>query len=237
MIHTFRRTLLRRAAALAILASSGAARAFNRNYDESASREQPYKLAIDAHQLLCGLRAAELAAFLNDWPLPARQRSVLPDSVGVERWLPQVRDTAPPFSSKFVNALVAAAALLSWRRSYTSAQVSGEFLDNYGWTELVGLTGAMPSERLACGVLLLGPHVSYPAHRHEAEEIYVPLAGTAAWKRGNDEWHDQPPGAVIHHARFEPHAMRTGAAPLLALYLWRSENLAQKSRIDPAGPA
>jgi hypothetical protein len=29
--------------------------------------------------------------------------------------------------------------------------------------------------------------------------------------------------------------MRTGASPLLALYLWRSANLAQKARLDDAG--
>jgi hypothetical protein len=28
--------------------------------------------------------------------------------------------------------------------------------------------------------------------------------------------------------------MQTGEEPLLALYLWRSENLAQESRLDPA---
>jgi hypothetical protein len=42
---------------------------------------------------------------------------------------------------------------------------------------------------------------------------------------------------VIHHAPYVPHAMQTGQEPLLALYLWRSENLAQQSRLDPApGP-
>jgi len=88
-----------------------------------------------------------------------------------------------------------------------------------------------------CGVLLLGPHVTYPPHRHEADEIYVPLAGTAAWKHGNEGWRERLPGSVIHHAPYVPHAMQTGQEPLLALYLWRSEDLAQQSRLDPApGP-
>jgi hypothetical protein len=80
--------------------------------------------------------------------------------------------------------------------------------------------------------LLLGPATHYPRHRHEAEEIYMPLAGTAAWQQGDGDWRDQLPGTVIHHQPFEPHAMRTHAEPLLALYLWRGAGLAQKARLD-----
>jgi quercetin dioxygenase-like cupin family protein len=80
---------------------------------------------------------------------------------------------------------------------------------------------------------MLGPATLYPHHRHEAEEIYVPVSGTAAWQGGDGIWRDKPPGAVIVHERNEPHAMRTSSEPLLALYLWRSAQLDQKSRLDP----
>jgi hypothetical protein len=62
--------------------------------------------------------------------------------------------------------------------------------------------------------------------------MYLPLSGTAAWQQGDAVWRDRAPGTLIHHAGDEPHAMRTGASPLLALYLWRSDNLAQKARLD-----
>jgi len=101
------------------------------------------------------------------------------------------------------GALVAAAPTLAWRRSYSPAAVGAQFYENYGWTEFAGLTGPIPSKHLACGVLLLGPQVTYPPHRHEAEEIYVPLAGTAKWRHGNESWRERPPGNVIHHARHE----------------------------------
>jgi hypothetical protein len=130
--------------------------------------------------------------------------------------------------------LLEMAAELAWRRSYSPDLAGVDFYENYGWTEFAGLMGSVPSDRLACGVLLLGPHVDYPPHRHEAEEIYVPLAGTASWQQGVGPWRDRPPGTVLHHARHEPHAMRTGREALLALYLWRSENLAQGSHLVPA---
>ena len=144
---------------------------------------------------------------------------------------------APAFSAGFVRALAAASPALAWRRSYTEAAVGAAFYDAYGWTELVGLTGPVPGTSLACGVLLLGPGVTYPPHHHEAEEIYVPLSGIADWRHGDAAWAPRQPGEVIHHGSGESHAMRTGAAPLLALYLWRSSDLAQKSRLDAVDPS
>jgi hypothetical protein len=200
-----------------------------------ASNQAPADdLLAQARVLLTDLHAHELTPFLKQWPSPSELRSVTPSSVPVLRWLPHIQQFASTFSAPLVHALAAAASSLAWRRSYSPAAVGAQFYENYGWTEFAGLSGPVPSKHLACGVLLLGPHVTYPPHRHEADEMYVPLAGTAAWKHGNDRWRERLPGSVIHHARYEPHAMRTGQEPLLALYLWRSENLDQQSRLDPA---
>jgi quercetin dioxygenase-like cupin family protein len=207
------------------------------SYALDTVRQQGVELADRALEFLAGLRRPEVTSFLEDWPAQSTPRSVIPSSVPALRWLPRLHDAAPNVSIQLVGAVVTAAHSLAWRRSYSPELVGAEFFDHYGWTELLGLTGPAASDHLACGVLLLGPHQTYPPHRHEAEEIYVPLAGAAAWQQGTDRWRERPPGDVIHHASNEPHAMRTGATPLLALYLWRSENLAQSSQLDPApGP-
>jgi mannose-6-phosphate isomerase-like protein (cupin superfamily) len=91
--------------------------------------------------------------------------------------------------------------------------------------------GPIASEKVACGFLLLGPGVEYPAHAHEAEELYVPLAGAALWMRGEEDFVSRAVSESIEHPSWMPHAMRTGAKPLLALYLWRGGDLAAKSRI------
>jgi quercetin dioxygenase-like cupin family protein len=189
-----------------------------------------------AHALLTGRHSPELGSFLNEWPHTSKRRSIEPFEVPALRWLPEAKEAAPPFSASFVDALAAAAPSLAWQRSYSPAAVGATFFDNYGWTEVAGLTGPTPSAHLACGVLLLGRNLTYPPHRHEAEEIYVPLSGTAEWMNAAGEWRERTPGSVIHHARYQPHAMRTGQAPMLALYLWLSDNLGQKSRLDPPAP-
>ena len=81
----------------------------------------------------------------------------------------------------------------------------------------------MASDRLALGVLLLGPHTHYPTHRHPAVEIYVVAAGVAEWRKGEDPWHIEPEGSVIRHETMVPHATRTLADPLLAVYVWQGD--------------
>ena len=147
------------------------------------------------------------------------------------RW-PEIADGAA-FGIDLVAAVCQAARSLSWRQTYAAKDIDRVFLDNYAWSEILGANGPLASERLACGFLLLGPSTLYPRHRHEAEEIYLPLSGTASWQQGDAPWRERSPGTPIHHASNEPHAMRTDARPLLALYLWRSANLAQKARLDP----
>jgi hypothetical protein len=135
-------------------------------------------------------------------------------------------------AAALAEGLARTATSFAWRQTYTNRDLDDEFLDNYGWSELIGLRGPLCSERLAVGFLMLGAHTLYPRHRHEAEEIYVPLSGTAAWLQGDGIWREKIPGRLIHHASLEPHAMRTAAEPLLALYLWRGAHLSQSSRLD-----
>jgi hypothetical protein len=187
------------------------------------------KLIERTHALLGSLRAAALGPFLADWPRANERRPVAASALPVLRWLPEVNANAPALTLELVNELSRAATMMAWRQTYTASEIGAAFLENYGYSEIVGLSGPLASERLACGFLLLGPETHYPRHGHEAEEVYIPLAGTASWQQGEGPWRERPPGTVIHHARHEPHAMRTGAGALLALYLWRSANLHQKS--------
>lgn len=191
-------------------------------------------LAERINTLLQSLQQPALAPFLADWPRAYQARAVAAADLPVLRWLPQIGGDRAVYASGLVAAVCRAAPSMAWRQSYSAEDLDGAFLRNYGWSEILGASGPWVGARIACGLLLLGPSTHYPRHRHEAEEIYLPLSGTAAWQQGDAVWRDRTPGTLIHHASEEPHAMRTGAAPLLALYLWRSANLAQKARLDGA---
>ena len=177
-----------------------------------------------------GLRAAlpEEAAAPRPVPPPPR---ALPQPLPVTRWLERIEHRATPTTRALCRELSQAAAHLSWGQTYSADDFGPAFLERYGWTELIGQRGPYASDSTACGFLLLGPDIAYPRHRHEAEEVYVVLSGTAAWQKADGPVAPQAPGTVIHHPPWCWHAMRTGEEPLLALYLWRGGNLTQKSEI------
>ena len=204
----------------------------------------------EAHQLWTTVLAATpeapaLARFLADWPAPSQRRPSRPDvpqcpgsreppapPLPVLRWLPRIAADADGFGADFVQSLCGAVGSLDWQQTYTTADVGERFLRNYGWAELLSPGPATGVAQISCGVLVLGPDTFYPVHRHEAEEIYLPLAGAADWQQGDAVWRRRIPGTLIHHSSEEPHAMRTGEHPLLAMYLWRSVDLRQDARLD-----
>jgi len=196
-----------------------------------------------ARGVLDQLRAPALARFLADWPTGSQLRQEFAEptapaapssepALPVLRWLPRIAADEASFGGTFVSALCRAAPFLAWRQSYTRDEVDAAFLQNYGWSELLRPAEKRTSAQISCGVVVLGPRTLYPHHCHEAEEIYVPLSGTASWQQGDALWREQPPGRLIHHLSEESHAMRTGEEPLLALYLWRSTDLAQRARLS-----
>ena len=194
------------------------------------------RLAAAARALLAGFDQPELTPFLDEWPTAdAARRIVEPRPLPVLRWLDQTPAMTVTEARPLVDEVVAAAGALAWGQTYAAGDLGERFLERYGWSELIGLRGPIASDRLACGVLLLGPEIEYPPHSHAAEEIYLPLAGTADWLRGGEGWRRRRPGELIHHPSGIAHAMRTGEQPLLALYLWRGGDLAQKSKLLGGG--
>ena len=175
---------------------------------------------------------SEASPFLREWPQALVARPIVARSLPAVSALRGLSQFAPPETRALVKQIAALAGELDWRQTYTKADFGQRFLDNYGFSEWIGERGAFMSDAIACGVLLLGPETEYPAHSHEAEELYLPLAGRAFWRSGRSDWRLRPPGTWIHHPSWTTHAMRTAREPLLAAYVWREGDLTAKSRID-----
>ena len=168
-----------------------------------------------------------------DWAMP--ERALEPSTLACLTHLDRAAEIAPAHERPLVGLLAATRRDLRWGQTYTTADLSQHFIDNYGWIELVGTRGHFASENVAAGFLVLGPGIVYPDHHHVAEELYVPLTGGTEWRKGEGGFTVRAAGEVIHHPSNVSHAMRTGADPLVALYLWRGGPLAQKSTIVAAG--
>jgi hypothetical protein len=192
-------------------------------------RRRIERLARATQRQLSALPEAE--PFLPDWPDLAPTRATPLHRLPVCRWLTDLGPLAVPATRALTRELIDAADFLEWRQTYVAADFGPNFLERYGWTELIGLRGPIASQKVACGFLMLGPEIEYPAHAHEAEELYLPLAGEALWMRGENGFVARPPGGAIAHSAWLPHATRTLGDPLLALYIWRGGDLSAKSTI------
>lgn len=70
------------------------------------------------------------------------------------------------------------------------------------------------------GVSLLAPHVRYTDHSHAPEETYLVLSD-GQFQHGESAWLSPGVGGSSYNPPWVRHAMRSGTAPLLALWaLW-----------------
>jgi Dimethlysulfonioproprionate lyase len=206
--------------------------------DHAKGLATPHSLPGSLERLVCSFRellaagGAEAGPFLRDWPRELVTRPLVARSLPVVASLQGLSRCAAPQTRALVDGIAALAGELDWRQTYARADFGQRFLNNYGWSEWIGERGAFVSDKIACGVLLLGPDTEYPAHSHEAEELYLPLAGRAWWRPGEYDWRLREAGEWIHHPAWAIHSTRTGAEPLLAAYFWRAGDLSAKSRIE-----
>ncbi len=106
--------------------------------------------------------------------------------------------------------------------------------DGYAFIEIVGPDGLCGPDTLRFGLYLQAPTTFYPPHDHEAEEFYYVLSGDAEWQQSEGQFQAKQPGTLIHHLPRERHAMRTGKAPLLAMWIWAGNIDMATYRIDNA---
>jgi hypothetical protein len=128
-------------------------------------------------------------------------------------------------SSPLAEVAAAFAAIeheADWVRNpnYAKEPPDPNFLDNYGYVEVVGPGRRIDTELCRVGFLLLGPRTHYPVHEHPAEEVYHVVSGDALWLRAERPWAVEPAGTLIHHPSWMRHATHAQTQPMLTLYCW-----------------
>ena len=183
-----------------------------------------------------------LAGLAIPCPFEADGHSIAPGSAGAQRplpvldWLDATARQAPARSEPIARQVAALGGALAWRQTYSRDEIGDDFLQRYGWTELVGAKGLVRNPAVSAGLLLLGPDVHYPAHHHPALEHYVPLSGTAQWYDEDLGWRAVAPLRTIVHRPNVRHAIRTGEAPLLAYFHWSGAGVDDRARLSGDAP-
>lgn len=162
-------------------------------------------------------RVAKLIAAADQQPGPLR-----PTSHPVTAHLPEVLARAEQRVPELAEALRPIASALPWRYGYAPRADAPGLESAMAWAELIGPLAPIVSHEVCFGLTLIGPRSFYPPHRHPAIELYRILVGEPLWTVATST-SAQSPGALIFHDRDVVHAMRTGDAPLLAIYSWTGD--------------
>lgn len=162
-------------------------------------------------------------------PDPVPMAPTSPTGLAVLDQLAESCTAAVGVDPALVDLVQRVAPTAAWTQTaaYLERPPSPDFLDGYAHATLVGPPdGELAGSRepgVSVGLLLLGRDVHYPPHHHPADEVYLPL-GDADWLDDDaTTYRTRPAGTPLHHRPWQPHAMRTGSRPLLAVYLWTGE--------------
>ena len=143
------------------------------------------------------------------------------------RTLPVVQhlDAVEPSGDDTINAvldeLLRLAPVLPWRQTVGYLDVlSRDYLDNYGYVQLLGPNAIVEHPDVRVGIGLWGPNLHYPAHQHEAEELYHVLAGEPSFCGGDGESRSTRPGDAVHFVSWQVHSQDFGTTPTVLLYCW-----------------
>ena len=100
--------------------------------------------------------------------------------------------------------------------------------NSYSYTSFTDDPGGFKISGLKMGTLELEPRKTYPAHSHEASEIYVVLEGVADWYI-NEENFQVREGDVLYHPSGAVHGWKNiSDSPLKMLWVWWDESISSE---------
>lgn len=106
---------------------------------------------------------------------------------------------------------------IAWKRRQGSHNASENFMDGHATGMIIGPGGAEDRDDVWIGLTIMAPNVRYPDHAHPPEEVYLALSN-GEFRQGDNEWFEPGIGGVFHNPPGIIHGMRSGEAPMLALW-------------------
>jgi quercetin dioxygenase-like cupin family protein len=153
--------------------------------------------------------------------LPSKRAAQrLPVCVHLAEALAIGRAHSPPLA-RIADDFSALEALLYWApRAASGPFASHNWPDGHANAMIIGPTGLEIRGDVQIGVSLLAPHVRYPDHNHEPEEVYF-LLSPGRFQHGGSQWFEPGVGGTLYNEPNIKHAMASDDVPLLAIWcLW-----------------
>ncbi len=137
--------------------------------------------------------------------------------------LPQALRTAgsaAPALAGIATAFKTLEPSLAWSRRDGGPSASANFMDGHANAMVAGPGGIENRDDAWVGVSLLAPHVRYPDHQHAPEEAYLALS-PGEFRQAYGGWFEPGVGGTFFNKPGIVHAMRSGPAPLFAVWCLR----------------
>ena len=162
----------------------------------------------------------------------SRYQPIQPQNKPVQKLVSEIRLPKLPKYKNILDSIIRANYDLKWNTTYSENEVGSDFIKRYGWFDLIGPNGpfCMSGTRIMIGYW--GANLDYQIHWHEAEEAYVPLAGSALfWSEHNEEKIAGVDDIVIQRSN-EKHWTKMNNGFLLALAIWKGADLSVNPTIS-----
>ena len=109
---------------------------------------------------------------------------------------------------------------LAWSQRNGGSSASANFMAGHANAMVVGPGGIENRDDAWVGISLLAPHVRYPDHQHAPEEVYLALS-PGEFRQADGRWFEPGVGETFFNKPSIVHAMRSGRAPLFAVWCLR----------------
>jgi hypothetical protein len=132
-------------------------------------------------------------------------------------WIAPALAAVTPERAALAAAFAALEGQLRWARRASASIHEQTFWNGHANAVILGPGGLEARDDLWVGVTVMAPGVDYVDHYHAPEEVYLSLS-PGEWWNSDMDWTDPGPTGAIYNPPGITHAMRSGAAPFLALW-------------------
>ena len=112
---------------------------------------------------------------------------------------------------------------VNWEHGYNEKEVGKDFLNKYGFFELIGPSGHFKTKEMALYVNFLDKNTYYPWHNHEAEELYFIVSGEAKFESKDQDAEILSSTKTRLHKSYQPHAITTSNQQILSFVIWKNK--------------
>ena len=164
----------------------------------------------------------KLTNFVN-WPKNLVLTNKSKNKINVTQKLSSWKSNNDEQIDKVHNLISNLAPNVNWNNGYSEDQTSKEFLDKYGFFELIGPTGHFVTTDMALYVNYLDKNSYYPWHNHEAEELYFIVSGEAKFESESEKPKILKSTDIRFHKSYEAHRITTTNKNILSFVIWKNK--------------